>query len=116
MAYVAGNAIVKVGASTGKFDAAMKRSGKRVTGFAGKVRGAHKVLLGFGAALGAGLVVRGETEDGATVSINGEDVETLHGLFIAEVRLQEGPNTITVVSMDPLSNVATVRFIIMYRN
>jgi hypothetical protein len=57
------------------------------------------------------LVVRGETEDGATVSINGEDVETLHGLFIAEVRLQEGPNTITVVSMDRLSNVATVRFI-----
>ncbi|UCC92356.1 MAG: right-handed parallel beta-helix repeat-containing protein [Thermoplasmata archaeon] len=57
------------------------------------------------------LVVRGETEDGASVSINGEEVETLHGLFIAEVGLQEGPNTITVVSMDRLSNVATVRFI-----
>jgi hypothetical protein len=57
------------------------------------------------------LVVRGETEDGATVSINGVDVETLHGLFIAEVELEEGPNTITVVSIDPLSNVATVRFI-----
>jgi hypothetical protein len=57
------------------------------------------------------LVVRGETEDGATVSINGEEVDTLHGLFIAEVRLQEGPNTVTVVSLDRLSNVATVRFI-----
>ena len=57
------------------------------------------------------LVVRGETEEGATVSINGEDVDTLHGLFIAEVRLQEGPNTITVVSLDRLSNVATIRFI-----
>ena len=57
------------------------------------------------------LVVRGETEDSATVSINGQPVETLHGLFIAEVRLQEGPNTVTVVSLDRLSNVATVRFI-----
>lgn len=57
------------------------------------------------------LVVRGETEDGANVSINGEEVESLHGLFIAEVQLQEGPNTVTVVSMDRLSNVATVRFI-----
>ncbi len=56
------------------------------------------------------LVVRGETEAGASVSINGEEVETLHGLFIAEVHLEEGPNTITVVSMDRLSNVATVRF------
>lgn len=57
------------------------------------------------------LVVRGETEDGSNVSINGEEVESLHGLFIAEVHLEEGPNTVTVVSMDRLSNVATVRFI-----
>ncbi|MCK5251640.1 MAG: hypothetical protein KAQ96_01770, partial [Thermoplasmata archaeon] len=57
------------------------------------------------------LIVRGETEDGASVSINGVDVETLHGLFIASVRLEEGSNTVTVVSMDRLSNVATVRFI-----
>jgi hypothetical protein len=57
------------------------------------------------------LTVRGETEEGATVSINGDDVETLHGLFIADVDLQEGANTVTVVSMDRLSNVATVRFI-----
>jgi len=57
------------------------------------------------------LIVRGETEDGSSVSINGVDVETLHGLFIAEVRLEEGSNTVTVVSMDRLSNVATVRFI-----
>ncbi len=57
------------------------------------------------------LIVRGETEDGATISINGEEVESLHGLFIAEVQLEEGSNTVTVVSMDRLSNVATVRFI-----
>ena len=48
------------------------------------------------------LIVRGETEDGSSVSINGVDVETLHGLFIAEVRLEEGSNTVTVVSMDRL--------------
>ena len=59
------------------------------------------------------LIVRGETEDGASVSINGVDVDTLHGLFIASVRLDEGPNTVTVVSMDRLSNVATVRFTAM---
>jgi hypothetical protein len=56
------------------------------------------------------LTVRGETEDGAHVTINGEDVTSLHGLFIHQVRLEEGPNTVTVVSMDRLSNVATVRF------
>ncbi len=55
------------------------------------------------------LTVRGETEDGAHVTINGEEVTSLHGLFIHQVQLEEGPNTVTVVSMDRLSNVATVR-------
>ncbi len=56
------------------------------------------------------ITVMGETEDGATVSINGVNITTVHGLFITLVHLEEGLNTVTVVSMDRLSNVATVRF------
>jgi len=56
------------------------------------------------------LTIIGETEEGATVSINGENVTSTHGLFIALVPLEEGENTVTVVAMDRLSNVETVRF------
>ncbi len=56
------------------------------------------------------ITVMGETEDGATVSINGLNVTSTRGLFMAVVHLEEGPNTVTVVAMDRLSNVATVRF------
>ena len=56
------------------------------------------------------ITVMGETEDGATVSINGINVTSTRGLFMAAVHLEEGPNTVTVVAMDRLSNVATVRF------
>lgn len=56
------------------------------------------------------LTIIGETEEGATVSINGENVTSTHGLFIAQVPLEEGQNTVTVVAMDRLSNVETVRF------
>ena len=56
------------------------------------------------------ITVMGETEDGATVSINGVNVTSTRGLFMAVVHLEEGPNTVTVVAMDRLSNVATIRF------
>ncbi|NIP35913.1 MAG: hypothetical protein GWN18_13185, partial [Thermoplasmata archaeon] len=55
------------------------------------------------------LVVRGVTERGASVMVNGEEVEVLGTLFTAHVQLVEGPNTITVDAFDALGNSKQVK-------
>lgn len=51
------------------------------------------------------LYVRGVTELGSTVRINGKSVEVTVSAFNHRVDLLEGPNSITIVSRDPLGNI-----------
>ena len=55
------------------------------------------------------LTVSGTTDQGATVSINGESVEVTFTLFESDLKLVEGMNTIAVASMDVLGNTNVVR-------
>jgi len=50
------------------------------------------------------LTVRGVTEVGATVMVNGVEIVVVGTLFVAQVDLVEGPNTITVQAFDALGN------------
>jgi hypothetical protein len=50
------------------------------------------------------ITVRGVTELGAMVMVNGEEVVVIGTLFQASVDLVEGPNTITVEAFDALGN------------
>ena len=51
------------------------------------------------------IYVRGVTELGSTVKVNGEIAELLVSMFNHRLELLEGPNSITVVSVDPLGNI-----------
>jgi hypothetical protein len=55
------------------------------------------------------ITVRGVTEMGATVLVNGEEVLVAGTLFQTLVDLVEGPNTITVSASDALGNVVTTK-------
>jgi hypothetical protein len=50
------------------------------------------------------ISVRGVTEAGATVMVNGVDITVAGTLFVAMVDLVEGPNTITIAAFDALGN------------
>jgi hypothetical protein len=52
-------------------------------------------------------VVEGETSPGAIVVVNGVETRTVNGRFSAMVPLNEGTNTVTVVSRDVLGREAT---------
>ncbi len=51
-------------------------------------------------------VVEGETSPGAIVVVNGVEARTVNGRFTATVPLNEGANTVTVVSRDILGREA----------
>jgi len=53
--------------------------------------------------------VRGVTEDGATMLVNGVETPVIGTLFSADVDLVEGPNTITVTSFDFLGNSQSIK-------
>lgn len=55
------------------------------------------------------LWVRGVTEVGSKVEINGQPVPVTVSMFTHMVRLVEGPNTISVISVDPLGNIQIER-------
>jgi hypothetical protein len=55
------------------------------------------------------LWVRGVTELGSTVEINSVPVELVVSMFTHKVNLVEGPNTISVISIDPLGNIQIER-------
>ena len=55
------------------------------------------------------LWVRGVTELGSTVEINSIPVEVTVSMFTHMVTLVEGPNTISVISIDPLGNIQIER-------
>jgi len=58
------------------------------------------------------LWVRGVTELGSKVEINGQPVPVTVSMFTHMVRLVEGPNTISVISVDPLGNIQIERMTI----
>ncbi len=55
------------------------------------------------------LWVRGVTELGSKVEINGQPVPVVISMFTHMVKLIEGPNTISVISVDPLGNIQIER-------
>ncbi|MCJ2539705.1 MAG: hypothetical protein LN414_00365, partial [Candidatus Thermoplasmatota archaeon] len=55
------------------------------------------------------LWVRGVTELGSTVEINSVPVDVTISMFTHMVTLVEGPNTISVISIDPLGNIQIER-------
>ncbi len=52
----------------------------------------------------AKVEVKGKTEAGAKVSVNGDEVENNNGEFAVEVKLNEGKNSIQVVAEDTAGN------------
>ncbi len=54
-------------------------------------------------------LVRGVTEPGSLVSVNGLDATVIVSMYTVEVTLVEGPNTLTVIAIDPMGNVQVVR-------
>ena len=54
-------------------------------------------------------LVRGVTEPGSLVTVNGLDANVIVSMFTIEVTLVEGPNTLTVIAVDPMGNVQVVR-------
>ena len=63
-----------------------------------------------GAALGkARVTVVGQTEEGASVKINGAPVANLQGSFTGTTTMAEGANVIVIESQDAIGNVMTVR-------
>ncbi len=58
------------------------------------------------------LWVRGVTELGSSVEINGESVPVVVSMFTHMVTLYEGPNTISVISVDPLGNIQIERMLV----
>lgn len=55
------------------------------------------------------LWVRGVTELGSTVEINSIPVDVTVSMFTHRVDLVEGPNTISIISIDPLGNIQIER-------
>jgi len=53
--------------------------------------------------------VRGVTEIGSKVEINSVPIELVVSMFTQKVTLVEGPNTISVISIDPLGNIQIER-------
>jgi hypothetical protein len=53
--------------------------------------------------------VRGVTEVGSTVKVNGVQVPVIVSMFTHKLTIIEGPNTISVVSIDPLGNIEILR-------
>ena len=53
--------------------------------------------------------VRGVTEAGATVLVNGMETQVVGTLFSTDVDLVEGPNTITVTAFDMLGNAQSIK-------
>jgi len=53
--------------------------------------------------------VRGVTEMGSKVEINSVPIELVVSMFTQKVTLVEGPNTISVISIDPLGNIQIER-------
>lgn len=51
------------------------------------------------------LYVRGVTELGSTVKVNGVTAEVVVSMFNHKMKLLEGPNSISIVSIDPLGNI-----------
>ena len=62
----------------------------------------------------ADLTVSGSVEPGIlTVFVNGAPVPTVRGAFIKVVRLDEGPNVITIQAWDPAGNPATTSVVVL---
>ena len=57
--------------------------------------------------------VNGTTDLSASVTVNGEDVKNDLGEFSAEVDLQEGENTITVIATDPAGNETETKLTVL---
>jgi hypothetical protein len=55
------------------------------------------------------IEVRGVTEAGAVVLVNGVETPVVGTLFTADVDLVEGPNTITVTAADMLGNAQSIK-------
>ncbi|MCK5253004.1 MAG: hypothetical protein KAQ96_08635, partial [Thermoplasmata archaeon] len=55
------------------------------------------------------IEVRGVTEAGATVLVNGVETPVAGTLFSADLDLVEGPNTITVTAFDVLGNAQSIK-------
>ena len=59
------------------------------------------------------LTVRGVTEAGATVLVNGEPVQLAGTLFDHDLTLIEGKNTVTVTSSDALGNIVSKKLTVV---
>ena len=59
------------------------------------------------------LTVRGVTEAGAMVMVNGEPVQLAGTLFSYDLTLIEGKNTVTVTSSDALGNIVSKRLTVV---
>ncbi len=69
-----------------------------------------------GAVVGvANVTITGQTAPNATVSVNGDIVDTdASGKFSAPVTLEEGPNVFDVIATDPDGNEASTQIVISY--
>ncbi len=50
-------------------------------------------------------LVRGVTELGSSIHVNGVQVEVIVSMFTYHITLVEGPNTLTVIAIDPMGNI-----------
>ena len=50
-------------------------------------------------------LVRGVTELGSSVHVNGVQIEVIVSMFTYQITLVEGPNTLTVIAIDPMGNI-----------
>jgi hypothetical protein len=60
------------------------------------------------------LNIKGTTEQGATITINGKPVPVVNGAFNKEIDLSYGPNLIVIESKDAAGNVEEIREVVMY--
>jgi hypothetical protein len=60
------------------------------------------------------LTVKGTTETGAALTINGKPVPVVNGAFNKEIDLSYGPNLIVIESKDAAGNVEEIREVVMY--
>lgn len=62
----------------------------------------------------ATIKVEGTTENGANVRINSEEITVENGYFTKDVALNEGNNSISVISYDSAGNSTVVTLIVIY--
>ena len=60
------------------------------------------------------LNIKGTTEQGATITINGKPVPVVNGAFNKEIDLSYGANLIVIESKDAAGNVEEIREVVMY--